>query len=140
MSIFLKSKYFSHKTKSATKNEVLNFFPPQAAVARLPQVLIAVTASDGDYYMSNFRPRQCGLFIVILSSTLSLKTVHRTVFLTVAFKSRHRLLVQIKRGLIFYINPLLMVRVTGLEPVRRETHAPQTCLSAYSSTLAIIKL
>jgi hypothetical protein len=83
LSIFLKSKYFSHKTKSATKNEVLNFFPPQAAVARLPKVLsyfllqfvIAVTASDGDYYMSNFRPRQCGLFIVILSSTLSLKTV-----------------------------------------------------------------
>ena len=36
---------------------------------------IAVTASDGDCYMSNFRPRQCGLFIVILSSTLSLKTV-----------------------------------------------------------------
>ena len=29
-----------------------------------------------------------------------------------------------------------MVRVTGLEPVRRETHAPQTCLSAYSSMLA----
>jgi len=76
------------------------FFPPQAAVARLPQVpsyfllqfVIAVTASDGDRYMSNFRPRQCGLFIVILSSTLSLKTVHRTVFLTVVFKSRHRLL------------------------------------------------
>ncbi|WP_440450213.1 hypothetical protein [Ruminococcus bromii] len=36
---------------------------------------IAVTASDGDCYLSNFRPRQCGLFIVILSSTLSLKTV-----------------------------------------------------------------
>ena len=85
MSIFLKSKYFSDKTKSATKNEVLNFFPPQAAVARLPQVLIAVTASDGDYYMSNFRPRQCGLFIVILSSTLSLKTVHRTVFFYLLF-------------------------------------------------------
>ena len=33
---------------------------------------------------------------------------------------------------------LLMVRLTGLEPVRRETHAPQTCLSAYSSTLANI--
>ena len=31
---------------------------------------------------------------------------------------------------------LFMVRVTGLEPVRRETHAPQTCLSAYSSTAA----
>ena len=30
----------------------------------------------------------------------------------------------------------LMVRVTGLEPVRRLTHAPQTCLSACSSTLA----
>ncbi|MFZ1760809.1 MAG: hypothetical protein WAT80_06670, partial [Ruminococcus bromii] len=45
--------------------------------------------SDDDCYLSNFRPRQCGLFIVILSSTLSLKTVHRTVFLTVAFKSRH---------------------------------------------------
>ena len=105
----------------------------------LIQIDITVTASDGDCYLSNFRPRQCGLFIVILSSTLSLKTVHRTVFLTVAFKSRHRLLVQIKRGLILKsINPLLMVRVTGLEPVRRETHAPQTCLSAYSSTLAFI--
>ena len=31
-----------------------------------------------------------------------------------------------------------LVRVTGLEPVRRKTHAPQTCLSAYSSTLANI--
>ena len=41
----------------------------------LLQFVIAVTASGGDYYMSNFRPRQCGLFIVILSSTLSLKTV-----------------------------------------------------------------
>ena len=29
-----------------------------------------------------------------------------------------------------------LVRVTGLEPVRRATHAPQTCLSASSSTLA----
>ena len=58
----------------------------------LLQFVITVTASDGDCYLSNFRPRQCGLFIVILSSTLSLKTVHRTVFLTVAFKSRHRLL------------------------------------------------
>ena len=34
---------------------------------------------------------------------------------------------------------LFMVRVTGLEPVRRETHAPQTCLSAYSSMLALLK-
>ncbi|WP_302116233.1 hypothetical protein, partial [Ruminococcus bromii] len=105
LSIFLKSKYFSHKTKRATKNEVLNFFPPQAAVARLPQVpsysllqfVIAVTASDGDCYMSNFRPRQCGLFIVILSSTLSLKTVHRTVFLTVAFKSRYKFACKTKK-------------------------------------------
>ena len=29
-----------------------------------------------------------------------------------------------------------MVRVTGLEPVRQLTHAPQTCLSTSSSTLA----
>ena len=29
-----------------------------------------------------------------------------------------------------------LVRVTGLEPVRHTTHAPQTCLSASSSTLA----
>ena len=32
------------------------------------------------------------------------------------------------------------VRVTGLEPVRHATHAPQTCLSANSSTLAYIHL
>ena len=31
-----------------------------------------------------------------------------------------------------------MVRVTGLEPVRRSTHAPQTCLSTSSSTLALV--
>ena len=68
---------------SLFQTALCSLFPPQAAVARLPKVLsyfllqfvIAVTASDGDYYMSNFRPRQCGLFIVILSSTLSLKTV-----------------------------------------------------------------
>lgn len=30
-----------------------------------------------------------------------------------------------------------MVRVMGLEPIRLSTHAPQTCLSAYSSTLAL---
>ena len=29
-----------------------------------------------------------------------------------------------------------LVRETGLEPVRHKTHAPQTCLSASSSTLA----
>ncbi len=29
-----------------------------------------------------------------------------------------------------------MVRETGLEPVRTATHAPQTCASAYSATLA----
>ena len=32
----------------------------------------------------------------------------------------------------------LLVRIMGLEPIRRLTHAPQTCLSAYSSTLANI--
>ena len=31
---------------------------------------------------------------------------------------------------------MVLVRVMGLEPIRRLTHAPQTCLSAYSSTLA----
>ena len=29
-----------------------------------------------------------------------------------------------------------MVRSMGLEPIRLLTHAPQTCLSAYSSTTA----
>ena len=32
------------------------------------------------------------------------------------------------------------MRQTGLEPVRRKTHAPQTCLSASSSTAAYILL
>ena len=31
-----------------------------------------------------------------------------------------------------------LVRVMGLEPIRLSTHAPQTCLSAYSSTLALL--
>ena len=56
----------------------------------LLQFVVAVTASDGDCYLSNFRPRQCGLFIVILSSTLSLKTVHGTRYIK---KVSHRTLI-----------------------------------------------
>nr|WP_304036428.1 hypothetical protein [Ruminococcus bromii] len=75
---------YCYKRKLCGKKQVPSY--------SLLQFVVMITASDGDCYISNFRPRQCGLFIVILSSTLSLKTVHRTVFLTVAFKSRHRLL------------------------------------------------
>ena len=32
-----------------------------------------------------------------------------------------------------------LVRAMGLEPTRHKTHAPQTCLSADSSTLAFSK-
>ena len=131
--------------------------------------------------MSNFRPRQCGLFIVILSSTLSLKTVvflyicfvfyghslpvWNIVALRCAWMHFPMLLISDSALLPFSAtgggrkatsSPVIaclhkiektwysryqvfsMVRVTGLEPVRRETHAPQTCLSAYSSTLAFI--
>ena len=59
--------FFRHRRRSQGYLQVPSYF--------LLQFVIAVTASDGDCYMSNFRPRQCGLFIVILSSTLSLKTV-----------------------------------------------------------------
>ena len=43
-----------------------------------------------------------------------------------------------KNTVIFQNHRNNLVRVTGLEPVRRKTHAPQTCLSANSSTLANI--
>ena len=59
--------FFRHRRRSQGYLQVPSYF--------LLQFVIEVTASDGDCYMSNFRPRQCGLFIVILSSTLSLKTV-----------------------------------------------------------------
>ena len=36
----------------------------------------------------------------------------------------------------YSLEPSPVVRETGLEPVRLATHAPQTCLSASSSTLA----
>ena len=49
------------------------------------------------------------------ASTPSLKTVHRTVFLTVAFKSRYRFAGIIKRPNTNVLG-LFMVRVTGLEP------------------------
>ena len=42
---------------------------------RLCRLLAEKIASDGDCYMSKFLPHQCGLFIIRLSSTLSLKTV-----------------------------------------------------------------
>ena len=37
---------------------------------------------------------------------------------------------------LYYGLPHFVVRVMGLEPIRYTTHAPQTCLSASSSTLA----
>jgi hypothetical protein len=55
-----------------TKNYVVK---KQVPSYFLLQFVIAVTASDGDCYLSNLQPRQCGLFIVKVSSTLSLKTV-----------------------------------------------------------------
>ena len=69
--------FFRHRRRSQGYLQVPSY--------SLLQFVIAVTASDGDCYLSNFRPRQCGLFIVILSSTLSLKTVHRTVFFYLLF-------------------------------------------------------
>lgn len=39
-------------------------------------------------------------------------------------------------GFFYSTFSMNMVRVMGLEPIRLSTHAPQTCLSAYSSTLA----
>ena len=41
-----------------------------------------------------------------------------------------------KQRIYAVCEPRGLVRQTGLEPVRRLTHAPQTCLSAYSSTAA----
>jgi len=96
--------------------------------------------------MSNFRPRQCGLFIVILSSTLSLKTVvffYPLLFLRLLSpRLKYSRLALCMNALPYapYFKQRFapFFRHTGLEPVRRETHAPQTCLSAYSSTLAFI--
>ena len=64
------------------------------------------------------------------ASTPSLKTVHRTVFLTVVFKSRYRFacLNNRKREVRLYFS-FSMVRVTGLEPVRqRHTPLKRACL------------
>ena len=68
-----------------------------------------------------------------------LKTVHRTVFLR-----RNPLRLQVPflswQNKKSKSEDLDLVRVTGLEPVRHVTHAPQTCLSASSSTLAFATL
>ena len=98
-------------------------FPPQAAVARLPQVpsysllqfVITVTASDGDCYLSNFRPRQCGLFIVILSSTLSLKTV---VFFYLLF------VLQLLSPRLKYSRLALCINALPYAPYFRQRFAP----------------
>ena len=41
-----------------------------------------------------------------------------------------------KKGEILCISPFLLVRETGIEPVRFSPHAPQTCASASSATPA----
>ena len=60
-------------------------------------------------------------------------------FLNGRLQVRYQFACKTKKQTNKKVNLFFMVRVTGLEPVRRETHAPQTCLSAYSSTLANIK-
>ena len=55
----------------------------------------------------------------IEASTPSLKTVHRTVFLTVAFKSCHPIACCIKKKRSTSVLLFFLVRVTGLEPARR---------------------
>ena len=65
-------------------------------------------------FILNFYLVLCGLLLVIISSTLSLKTVHRTVFFTLALESLLSLCLYNKKrtpkGVLF------MVRQQGLEP------------------------
>jgi hypothetical protein len=65
--------------------------PVKKQVNKIDSCIVRVTEFR---YEQNAYLAYCGLFIIKKSSTLSLKTVHRTVFLTLAFKSRHRLLVK----------------------------------------------
>ena len=74
----------------------------------------------------------------IEASTPSLKTVHRTVFLTVAFKSCHPIACCIKKKRSTSVLLFFLVRVTGLEPARRWTLEPKSSASANSATPAYI--
>ena len=76
----------------------------------------------------------------IEASTPSLKTVHRTVFLTVAFKSCHPIACCIKKKRSTSVLLFFLVRVTGLEPARRWTLEPKSSASANSATPANINL
>ena len=51
------------------------------------KVFLFMVRQQYSCFILNFYLVLCGLFLVIISSTLSLKTVHRTVFFTLAFES-----------------------------------------------------
>ena len=76
----------------------------------------------------------------IEASTPSLKSVHWTVFLTVAFKSCHPMACCIKKKRSTSVLLFFLVRVTGLEPARRWTLEPKSSASANSATPANINL
>ena len=54
---------------------------------RTPKGVLFMVRQQYSCFILNFYLVLCGLFLVIISSTLSLKTVHRTVFFTLAFES-----------------------------------------------------
>ena len=74
--------------------------------------------------------------------TFWLKTVHRTVFFTpkarFGFKSHHLSLFfpLIKQERSTFVLLFALVRMMGLEPIRSDSHAPQTCASTSSATSA----
>ena len=81
---------------------------------RTPKGVLFMVRQQYSCFILNFYLVLCGLFLVIISSTLSLKTVHRTVFFTLAFESLLSLCLYNKKrtpkGVLF------MVRQQGLEP------------------------
>ena len=81
---------------------------------RTPKGVLFMVRQQDSCFILNFYLVLCGLFLVIISSTLSLKTVHRTVFFTLAFESLLSLCLYNKKrtpkGVLF------MVRQQGLEP------------------------
>ena len=67
--------------------------------------------------------------------TFELKTIHRIVLLTLKSCGSSPSFIQIPKK-THRLVCLFGMRETGLEPVRTATHAPQTCASADSATLA----
>ena len=125
----LRARSFAALTVHWTVIHYRSYFKSRESLRNAKKEAVIVTASL-------FLVRETGLDSRLQARSFAALTVHWTVIhYRSYFKSRESLR-NAKKEAVIVTASLFLVRETGLEPVRVAPHAPQTCASADSATLA----